>query len=81
MNLQLGVVVLKDGTELPASTRQIQWLQTMAILTEDLTKKRVRLDGREFTLADIETDPKKLFKNRQQALGLDDARKKDQNWG
>lgn len=63
-------VLLKDGTMIDCSSEQKNQLGMAILMATDLSKKRIKLGGRIFTLDEIESDPEKIYKSQQQSLPL-----------
>lgn len=69
-NAMTSYVLLKDGTLLTCSSRQKSALVMTILETFEFDKRKVRLDGRVFTLDEMEDDPEKLSKVKQNKLDL-----------
>lgn len=73
---KLSYVLLKDGTMLEATSDQKAKIAFIVLITKNPKKKKIKLNGKTFSLWDIEDDPKKVFASQQQTMQLGDKSKK-----
>lgn len=75
-------VLLKDGTMLECTAEQKSQLGMAILMAKDMSKTKVKLGGRIFTLDELESDPEKIFKSKQTAMAMPGTEaKKNQNMG
>lgn len=72
MNEANHPVLLKDGRLLHATTDQIVKINTLILARTDFQERKVKLNGIEFKLGDIETDLEKISQVNQGKLDLGD---------
>lgn len=61
-------VLLKDGTFLRCTSKQKEKIGLVILMTTDFNNQKIKLDGRTFSLNEMETDPEKITYARQQKL-------------
>jgi len=68
---QKSFVLLRDGSVLGATSEQMNSLGIAILMSKDLTQK-IKLGGRVFRLDEIEDDPEKIAKSKQNPMYFND---------